>query len=83
MDYFIPTLALIRIIRTYALCQPRSGAMLVVKLSVGKAKPQSGATWQGREVLPLCGSGLTILALLPMSHRFAVGKCNQVRKPYS
>ena len=39
--------------------------MLVVRLFIGNPKPQSDDTYQGREVPPLRGYGLTIVALLP------------------
>jgi len=56
--------------------------MLVVKLYIDNPKPQSDDTWQGRELPPLPGGGLIILALRPTSHRFAVGKFNQVHTLY-
>ena len=39
---------LIHELMTYGLCQPRSGATLVVKLFAGNPKPQRGDTWQGQ-----------------------------------
>ena len=56
--------------------------MLVVKLFTDTPKPQSGGTYLGWEVSPLCGCELNIKELLPTYHRFAVGKFNQVRKSY-
>ena len=56
--------------------------MLVAKSFANNPKPQSGGTYQGWEVSPLRGCGLTIIELLPTYHRFAVGKFNQVHKSY-
>ena len=57
--------------------------MLVVKSFADNSKPQSGGTYQGWEMSPLCGYGLNVMELLPTYHRFAVCKCNQVRKSYN
>jgi len=56
--------------------------MLIVKRYVGNSKPQSDDAYQGRELPPLPGGGLIILALRPTSHRFAVGKFNQAHTLY-
>ena len=38
--------------------------MLVVKSFADNSKPQSGGTYQGWEVSPICGCGLIIMKLL-------------------